>query len=60
MKQFLWDWSVVTQYSPPYAPWYNDAIKRANCRLKEVTAHLGEQVILDRGPALTCSPRDGS
>ncbi len=42
MKQFLRDWSVVTLYSPPYAPWYNGSIERANRSLKEVTAHLAE------------------
>ena len=43
MKQFLCDWSVVTLYSPPYAPWYNGAIERANRTLKEVTEHVAEQ-----------------
>lgn len=42
-KQFLCDWSVVTLYSPPYAPWYNGAIERANRSLKEITAHQAEQ-----------------
>ena len=42
MKQFLGDWSVVTLYSPPYAPWYNGAIERANRSLKEVTGHVAE------------------
>jgi transposase InsO family protein len=42
-KQFLCDWSVVTLYSPPYAPWYNGAIERANRSLKEITAHLAER-----------------
>ena len=27
-KEFLRDRSVVTLYSPPYAPWYNGAIER--------------------------------
>jgi transposase InsO family protein len=43
LKQFLRDWSVVTLYSPPYAPWYNGAIERANRSLKEATEHLAEQ-----------------
>jgi transposase InsO family protein len=43
MKQFLCDWSVVTLYSPPYAPWYNGAIERANRSLKEATEHAAEQ-----------------
>jgi transposase InsO family protein len=43
MRQFLRDWSVITLYSPPYAPWYNGAVERANRSLKEVTAHLAEQ-----------------
>ena len=41
-KGFLQDWSVVTLYSPPYAPWYNGAIERANRSLKEQTAFLAE------------------
>lgn len=43
MKQFLCDCSVVTLYSPPYAPWYNGAIERANRSLKELTGHVAEQ-----------------
>jgi transposase InsO family protein len=42
-KQFLTDHSVITLYSPPYAPWYNGAIERANRELKEQTAFLTEQ-----------------
>jgi hypothetical protein len=42
-KQFLCDRSVVTLYSPPYAPWYNGAIERANRSLKEVTEHVAER-----------------
>ena len=41
-KEFLRDWSVVTLYSPPYAPWYNGAAERANRSLKEQTAFLAE------------------
>ncbi len=43
LKQFLCDRSVVTLYSPPYAPWYNGAIERANRSLKEITEHVAEQ-----------------
>jgi transposase InsO family protein len=43
LKQFLCDRSVVTLYSPPYAPWYNGAIERANRSLKEATEHVAEQ-----------------
>ena len=43
MKGFLCDWSIITLYSPPYAPWYNGAIERANRGLKEITAHLAEK-----------------
>jgi transposase InsO family protein len=43
VKQFLRDWSVVTLYSPPYAPWYNGAIERANRSLKELTEFMAEQ-----------------
>lgn len=43
VKQFLCDWSVVTLYSPPYAPWYNGAIERANRSLKETTEHVAER-----------------
>ncbi len=43
LKQFLRDWSVVTLYSPPYAPWYNGAIERSNRSLKEITEHVAEQ-----------------
>jgi transposase InsO family protein len=43
MKEFLCDRSIITLYSPPYAPWYNGAIERANRSLKEVTAHLAEK-----------------
>jgi Integrase core domain len=42
-KEFMRDWSIITLYSPPYAPWYNGAIERANRGLKEVTAHLAEK-----------------
>jgi len=42
-KQFLCDWSVIPLYSPPYAPWYNGTIERANRRLKEETAFLAEK-----------------
>ena len=42
-KQFLTDWSVVTLYSPPYAPWYNGSIERATRGLKQITAHLAEK-----------------
>ena len=43
LKQFLRDWSVVTLYSPPYAPWYNGAIERSNRTLKEATEHIAER-----------------
>jgi len=43
LKQFLCNWSVVTLYSPPYAPWYNGAIERANRSLKEATEHVAER-----------------
>jgi len=43
LKQYLRDRSVVTLYSPPYAPWYNGAIERANRSLKELTEHLAER-----------------
>ena len=43
LKQFLCDRSVVTLYSPPYAPWYNGAIERANRSLKELTEFVAEQ-----------------
>jgi transposase InsO family protein/transposase-like protein len=42
-KQFLCDRSVVTLYSPPYAPWYNGAIERANRSLKEITEHVADE-----------------
>jgi hypothetical protein len=42
-KEFMRDWSIITLYSPPYAPWYNGAIERANRGLKEITAHLAEK-----------------
>ncbi|MBI3863716.1 MAG: transposase [Planctomycetia bacterium] len=42
LKQFLRDWSVVTLYSPPYAPWYNGAVERANRSLKDITEHVAE------------------
>lgn len=42
IKEFLRNWSVVTLYSPPYAPWYNGAIERANRSLKEATEHEAE------------------
>ena len=34
MKEFLCDWSIITLYSPPYAPWYNGAIERSQPRLE--------------------------
>jgi transposase InsO family protein len=43
LKQFLCDRSVVTLYSPAYAPWYNGAVERANRSLKEITEHLAER-----------------
>ena len=42
-KEFLRNWSIITLYSPPYAPWYNGAIERANRSLKEETAFLAEK-----------------
>lgn len=42
-KEFLCNWSMITLYSPPYAPWYNGAIERANRSLKEETAFLAEK-----------------
>jgi transposase InsO family protein len=43
VKQFLRDRSVVTLYSPPYAPWYNGAIERANRSLKDLTEFMAEK-----------------